>query len=139
MSVVPHAEERGVTILIEALPSSQCDVIQSLDEAAGLVCDINSPAVKTMFDTHNAVEEVTPHAELVDRHFDVIRHVHVNEMDGSHCGRGDYDFKPVLTVLKSRGYNGWVSLEAFNFEAGPETIANESLRYLESEIARLPE
>jgi D-psicose/D-tagatose/L-ribulose 3-epimerase len=138
-SVAPHAENRGVTILIEALPSSQCDVIQSLDEAAGLVHDINSPAVKTMFDSHNAVEEVTPHAELVERHFDVIRHVHVNEMDGSHCGKGDYDFKPVLATLKSLRYNGWISLEAFNFEDGPEAIANESLRYLESEIERLPE
>ena len=139
MSVVPHAEGRGVTILIEALPASQCDVIQSLDEAAGLVHDINSPAVKTMFDSHNAVEELTPHAELIQRHFDVIRHVHVNEMDGSHCGQGDYDFKPVLATLKSLGYNGWISLEAFNFEAGAETIAHESLRYLESEIERLPE
>src|SRR5688572_18981544 len=26
MGVTPHAEQRGVTILIEALPSSQCDV-----------------------------------------------------------------------------------------------------------------
>ena len=137
-TVVPHAEHRGVTILIEALPSSQCDVIQSLEEAAGIVRDINSPAVKTMFDTHNAVEETTPHAELVDRYFDVIRHVHVNEMDGRHCGRGDYDFKPVLTVLKQRAYSGWVSLEAFDFSPGAETIATESIRYLESEIERLP-
>jgi D-psicose/D-tagatose/L-ribulose 3-epimerase len=137
--VIPHAEQRGVTILIEALPSAQCDVIQSLEEAAGIVRDINSPAVKTMFDTHNAVEETTPHAELVDRYFHVIRHVHVNEMDGRHCGRGDYDFKPVLSTLKQRGYNGWVSLEAFDFSPGAETIANESLRYLQSEIERLPE
>ena len=139
MSVTPHAEKQGVTILVEALPSSQCDVIQSLDEAAGIVRDINSPAVKTMFDTHNAIEETTPHAELVERHFDVIRHVHVNEMDGRHCGRGDYDFKPVLAMLRRKGYNGWISLEAFDFSFGPETIANESLRHLEAEIERLPE
>ena len=139
MSVTPHAEERGVTILIEALPSAQCDVIQSLDEAAGLVRDIGSPAVKTMFDTHNAVEETEAHAELVDRHFDLIRHVHVNEMDGRHCGQGDYDFKPVLATLKNRGYNGWISLEVFDFSPGADKIANESLRYLESEIERLPE
>jgi D-psicose/D-tagatose/L-ribulose 3-epimerase len=43
--VVPHALQRGVTILVEALPSAQCDVIQSLEEAAGIVRDINSPAV----------------------------------------------------------------------------------------------
>jgi D-psicose/D-tagatose/L-ribulose 3-epimerase len=139
MTVVPNAEQRGVTILIEALPSAQCDVIQSVDEAAGLVRQIGSPAVKTMFDTHNAVEETESHATLVDRHFDVIRHVHVNEMDGRHPGQADYDFKPVLATLKNRGYSGWVSLEVFDFTPGAETIANQSLRYLESEIERLPE
>jgi D-psicose/D-tagatose/L-ribulose 3-epimerase len=136
--VVPHAEERGVTILVEALPPSQCDVVQSLDEAAQIVRDIGSPAVKTMFDTHNAVEETEAHADLVNRHFDIIRHVHVNEMDGRHPGQADYDFKPVLAMLKRRGYGGWVSLEAFDFTPGAETIANQSLRYLESEIERLP-
>jgi D-psicose/D-tagatose/L-ribulose 3-epimerase len=139
VGVTPHAEERGVTILIEALPSAQCDVIQSVDEAARLVRAINSTAVKTMFDTHNAVEETEPHATLVERHFDIIRHVHVNEMDGRHPGKGDYDFKPVLATLKDRGYNGWVSLEVFDFTPGADTIANESLRYLEAEIERLPE
>ena len=134
----PHAQDRGVTILIEALPVGQSDVVQSLDEAAALAAEIGSPAVQTMFDTHNAVDEVEAHAELVDRHFGVIRHVHVNEMDGKHCGAGDYDFKPVLAVLKQRDYAGWVSLEAFDFSPGAETIANESLRYLESEIERLP-
>jgi Sugar phosphate isomerases/epimerases len=134
----PHAQDRGVTLLIEALPVGQSDVVQSLDEAAALVAEIGSPAVQTMFDTHNAVDEVEAHAELVDRHFGVIRHIHVNEMDGSHCGVGDYDFKPVLAVLKRRNYAGWVSLEAFDFEAGAENIAGGSLRYLESEIERLP-
>ncbi|HUS06172.1 MAG TPA: sugar phosphate isomerase/epimerase family protein [Bryobacteraceae bacterium] len=135
----PHAQERGVTMLMEALPAGQCDVVQSLDEAAGYVMDVGCPAVQTMFDTHNAVEEVESHAVLVDRHFGVIRHVHVNEMDGRHCGTGDYDFKPVLGVLKQRDYAGWVSLEAFDFAPGPERVAMESLRYLESEIERLPD
>ena len=42
-------------------------------------------------------------AALVDRHFPLIRHVHVNELDGRHCGTGNYDFKPVLEVLRRRG------------------------------------
>lgn len=137
VEVAPYAAERGVTILMEALPPGQCDVVTTLDEAAALVRRINHPNVKTMFDTHNAVKETEPHDVLVERHFDLIRHVHVNEMDGKHCGKGNYDFKPVLRVLKRRNYQGWVSLEAFDFSFGGEAIANESLRYLESEIARL--
>lgn len=138
-SVALHAGERGVSILIEALPAYQCDVILTLDEAAALARQINHPAVATMFDVHNAVDEAEPHHCLVEKHFSRIRHVHVNELDGKHCGRGNYDFKPVLDVLRRREFTGWISLEAFDFSFGAETIANESLRYLESEIARLPQ
>jgi D-psicose/D-tagatose/L-ribulose 3-epimerase len=137
-TAAPHAAERGVTILVEALPKGQCDVVITLEEAAGIVHSIASPGLRTMFDVHNAVDEIQPHAALVDKYFDVIRHVHLNELDGKHCGSGSYDFKPVLATLRRRGYSGWVSLEAFDFTPGAEKLANDSLRYLESEIAKLP-
>ncbi|MGO9256354.1 MAG: sugar phosphate isomerase/epimerase family protein [Bryobacteraceae bacterium] len=136
--VAPDAAAHGVTVLVEALPANQSDVVQSLAEAAAIVREIASPAVQTMFDVHNAVDETEPHAVLVDRYFDVIRHVHVNEMDGRHCGTGSYDFKPLFETLRRRGYAGWISLEAFDFSPGAERLAAESLRYLEGEIAKLP-
>jgi D-psicose/D-tagatose/L-ribulose 3-epimerase len=139
-AVAPHGEARGVAVLVEALPIGQGDVIQNLAEAAGIVRRIASPAVGTMFDVHNAIDETEPHAELVDRYFDLIRHVHVNELDGKHCGAptaAPYDYRPVFEVLARRGYRGWISLEAFDFSFGAEHIANESLRHLESEIAKL--
>jgi len=135
--VAPHAAQRGVTVLVEALPLNQCDVITTLAEAVAIVNQVNSPAVRTMFDTHNAVDESESHASLVDRYFDLIRHVHINEVDGRHPGTGNYDFKPVLDVLRRREYRHWVSLEAFDFTPGSETIANDSLRFIEKEIAQL--
>jgi sugar phosphate isomerase/epimerase len=134
-SVAPQAEQRGVTVLVEALPIEQSNVVNTLAEAASIVRQIGSPAIQTMFDTHNAVNETEPHAALVEQYFDVIRHVHVNEMDGRHPGMGDYDFKPVLTTLERLGYRGWVSLEAFDFSFGAEKIARESIDYLNKEMA----
>ena len=61
----------------------------------------------------------------------------MNETDGGHCGTGDYDFAPVLATLKRLDYQGWISLEAFDFAPGAERIAAESLRYLESVIERI--
>jgi sugar phosphate isomerase/epimerase len=131
--VAGQAGERGVTILMEALPLGQCDVVTSLDEAAALVRQIDNPAIRTMFDCHNAIDESEPHALLLDRHYDLIRHVHVNELDGRYPGSGSYDFKPVFDVLRRRGYPGWISAEVFDFTPGPETIARDSLRYLETQ------
>lgn len=136
-AVAPQAESRGVTILVEALPRNQSDVINTLAEAAAIVEQIGSPAIRTMFDTHNAVNESEPHAALIDRYFDLIRHVHINELDGRHPGTGNYDFRSVLDVLRRRGYRHWVSLEAFDFTPGAETIAFDSFRFIEKEIAQL--
>jgi D-psicose/D-tagatose/L-ribulose 3-epimerase len=136
-SVAPDASSRGVTILVEALPANQTDVILTLEEAASIVRELNSPAVRTMFDVHNAIDEPEPHAVLVDRYFDLIHHVHVNELDGRHCGTGNYDYKPVFEVLRRRNYSRWISLEAFDFSYGAEELITQSLRHLESEIAKL--
>jgi len=136
-SIAPDAERRQVTVLVEALPIPQSDVVESLEEAAGIVRQLASPWIQTMFDVHNAVNESEPHAVLVDRYFDLIRHVHVNEMDGRHCGTGDYDFRPVLEVLARRHYAGWISLEAFDFTPGGDRIASESFNHLQGQIAKL--
>jgi D-psicose/D-tagatose/L-ribulose 3-epimerase len=135
--VAPQAEDRGVRLLIEALSPSQTDVVTSLDEAAALVDRIGSPAIRTMFDTHNAIDETEPHDVLVERNFEKICHVHVNENDGRHCGAGNYDFAPVLAALRRLNYAGWISLEAFDFSPGAEPLAAESLHYLQKIIAGL--
>jgi sugar phosphate isomerase/epimerase len=135
-SVAPQAHERGVKILVEALPANQANVVTTLAEAVSIVKQIGSPAIQTMFDTHNAVDETEPHNALVEKYFDVIRHVHVNEMDGKHPCKGDYDFKPVLRTLERLRYAGWISLEAFDFSFGAETIARESIEYLDREMSK---
>jgi sugar phosphate isomerase/epimerase len=129
-SITPLAEARGVSLLMEALPGSQSDVVNTLADAAEVVRQIGSPAVRTMFDCHNAEDETVPHDALIEQYFDRIGHVHVNEMDGRHPGTGDYDFVSIFRTLKRLDYSGWVSLEAFDFEIGAERIATETIEYL---------
>ena len=128
--VAPHAEEKGVTVLVEALPAAQSDVVQTLEEAVAIVREINSPGVRTMFDTHNAVDETEAHAVLVERYFEYLRHVHVNEIDGRYPGTADYDFATILGTLLRLNYQHWVSLEVFDFKPDAARIAQESLEHL---------
>ncbi len=130
--LAPHARSRDVTVLVEALPAAQCDVVQNLAEAAALVHEIDHPAIQTMFDTHNAVDESEPHSALIERYLPLIRHVHVNEMDGRYPGTGNYDFAAALRTLDRLDYQGWVSLEVFDFAPDPVTIARNSISYLQS-------
>lgn len=127
-----HAEDRRVTLLVEALSPDQCDVVTSLGEAVSIVKQIGSPAIQTMFDVHNAIAETTPHLELIRDFFPYIKHVHVNELDGKEPGMGDYDFSSLMKCLADLDYTSWVSLEAFDFTRDPKEIINRSLRHLQT-------
>jgi sugar phosphate isomerase/epimerase len=130
-AVAPQAEDRGVTVLVEALPVGQSDVVQNLAEAVAIVQEIDSSAIRTMFDTHNAVDESEPHPALVERYFAFLRHVHVNEMDGRYPGTGDYDFGALFETLIRLDYRHWVSLEVFDFKPGAAEIARQSIAHLQ--------
>jgi D-psicose/D-tagatose/L-ribulose 3-epimerase len=126
----PHAEKRGVQLLLEPLSKNQTDVVTTLEEAVAIVREIGSPAVQTMFDVHNAVDETSPHADLIKRFHSQIRHVHVNELDGREPGTGNYDFGGLLSALDQVSYQGWVSLECFEFSRDSREIASRALQQL---------
>ena len=128
--VAPHADERGVTILIEPLAPHLCNVITTLQEAVDLVEAVGHTAIRTMFDIHNTAGETLPVGELIRKHISDIGHVHINEMDGRHPTTGSYDFSAPLQAFKDLFYEGWISLEVFQFEPNGEEIARISAEYL---------
>ena len=64
--LAPHAAERRVTILLEALAPRLSDVINDMDEVVRIVKQVNSPAVTGMFDVHNAAAEKLPHGDVIE-------------------------------------------------------------------------
>lgn len=130
-----HAETRGVKLLIEAVSPAQTDVVNCLGDAVQIVRQIGSPAVQTMFDVHNAVDEREPHLDLIRKYAAYIQHVHVNELDGTEPGFRDYDFTSLLAALSKLGYAGWVSVEAFDFSRPGEAIASGALDRLRGSLS----
>jgi len=133
-SVAPHALEAGVTILIEPLAPRLSNLLNRLDETVELVRQIESPAVRTMFDVHNTAGETLPAPALIAKYIPFIRHVHLNEMDGRRPGTGSYDFRALFAALARYSYSGWLSLEVFDFQPSGKVVASEALRYLRSQI-----
>ena len=128
--LAPRAAARHATISLEALDHTQTDVVNTLAEAVAVVKQVKQPSIQTMFDFHNIPDETEPPEVLVRRYRPMIRHVHINEMDGRHPGTGHFDFLPVLRVLKETKYTGWVSLEVFDFSLGAERIGGEAMAYM---------
>jgi D-psicose/D-tagatose/L-ribulose 3-epimerase len=135
--LAPLAASRRVKILIEPLAPQFTNVVNTIAEAVALVREINSPAVRAMFDTHNTVAEKSDHGELIKQYRDYIEHIHLNEMDGRYPGTGNYNFQIVLQALKEIGYRGWVSVEVFDFTPGGEKIARDSFSFIRQLEAKL--
>jgi sugar phosphate isomerase/epimerase len=136
-ALASDAERAGVTVLVEAIPAAETNVVNTLAEAAAVVARVQSPAVQTMFDVHNAADETDAHEVLIARYLSLIRHVHVNEPDGQEPGMGTYDFAAVLRALASGGYTGWVSVESFDFSRTGADIAQRSMNSLRESAARI--
>jgi D-psicose/D-tagatose/L-ribulose 3-epimerase len=130
LRIAPQAVNRGVTILVEPLAPHLCNVINTLEEAMAVVRAVNSPAVATMFDTHNTAAEKEAPADLIRKYLPHIRHVHLNEMDGRRPGAAGYPFKIVLSALRQGAYRHWISVEVFDFQPDGETVARQALEYL---------
>jgi sugar phosphate isomerase/epimerase len=89
-----------------------------------------------MFDFHNTLDETEPWTDLIKKYYDNIKHIHVQNMDGTLI-RTDAipgDFIPVFQTLRDLNYKKWVSLEVFDFSPGGKFIAEESMKtFLEIE------
>jgi D-psicose/D-tagatose/L-ribulose 3-epimerase len=124
------ASDRGITLCLEPLPRPEANFMLTLAEATDIMRRLDHPAAKTIFDVKSASSEGIPLPQLVREYAPSIAHVHANDANRRGPGFGETDFKPVLAALKEVGYEGYVSVEVFDYSPDPETIATESLKYL---------
>jgi sugar phosphate isomerase/epimerase len=128
--IAPYAAERGATILVEALSSKDTNVINTLDESRELIRSINNPGIGGMFDFHNCTDETRTWPELIEDYFDIIQHVHLNEVNGSYPGTGSSDFAPAFMKLAGKKYKGWISLEIFHQPENPDSVLSKTMQFL---------
>ena len=122
--------DRGVTYCIEPLTDEETNFVTGVAEALKLVEAVGHPNFQTMVDCRAAATEVRSHSEVIVQAGNAMRHVHVNDPNLRGPGFGELQFAPILKALQDLRYNGYVSVEVFDFEPDPETIAARSIGYL---------
>lgn len=140
--VAPAIGEYDVKLLLEPLSSDQTDVINTVGDAVEVVRAVDHPAVSAMFDFHNTADETEPMHEVIREYYSYLEHIQIQEMDGSYLGdEGEIEhfdeYVEALRAFRELGYDKWVSLEVFEFEPGPETIATESMEALDRLVAAM--
>jgi D-psicose/D-tagatose/L-ribulose 3-epimerase len=130
-SLADFAAQRNCTILLESLSADQTDVINTMEEAEEAIRRIDHPAIRGIFDFHNCANEEGSWEDLIEEHYPVIRHVHLNEVNGSWPGTGSSDFLPAFRKLAEKGYGGWISLEIFHLPEDPARVLKETGEFLD--------
>jgi sugar phosphate isomerase/epimerase len=91
---------------------------------------LRSPSLKVILDVKAMSSEKKSIPEIIRESWPNFAYFHANDKNLKGPGFGDVDFLPIATTLRDVGYEGWVSVEVFNFDEGPEAIAIRSLDYL---------
>jgi sugar phosphate isomerase/epimerase len=136
--LAPHLAQSGVTVLLEPLQDRVTDVLNTLHEARAIIDAIGSPRIASMLDFHNSQDERESWESLITGYTDIIRHVHLNEVDGHHPslverpGRARSEYAAAFRALAAKGYAGWISLETFHTADSPETVLAETRAFLEN-------
>jgi sugar phosphate isomerase/epimerase len=127
---VARAEERKVTVCFEPLGPSETNFINSAAEAIAFVRRLPSPYFQIILDVKAMSAEPAPIPQIIRQAWPHFRHFHANDPNLKGPGFGEVDFRPIAAALNGVGYDGFVSVEVFNFDEGAETIASKSLAYL---------
>ncbi|MBI4664040.1 MAG: sugar phosphate isomerase/epimerase [Verrucomicrobia bacterium] len=125
-----RAEQRAVTICFEPLAPSETNFINTAADAIRFVQQLHTPHFKIILDVKAMCSEAKPIPQIIRESWPNFAYFHANDKNLKGPGFGDVDFKPIAAALKEVGYNGYVSVEVFNYDDGPEVIATKSLDYL---------
>ena len=130
-ALLAHATQAGVTLCIEPIAPTITDFITTVDEGLRLVEQIAHPRCQLMIDVRAACSEQRPIPELIHKAAPHLVHFHANDDDGRYPGRGHADYWGIALALREIDYQGWLSVEVFQFDESPEEIASRSLAALQ--------
>jgi sugar phosphate isomerase/epimerase len=123
--------ERGVVLCIEPLSTEETEFINTAEEGRRLVDELGHPSFGLMLDVHAmALTESRPMEDVIKDQREVLAHLHANDANRQGPGCGEVDFHPILKALRRIGYDGYVSVEPFEFDPDAETVARQCVRYL---------
>ena len=135
--VLPVLESNRVVLALEPLGPQETNFLLTAAEAVELIERAGSPQIQLHLDCKAMSSEATPIVELIRQNRRRLAHFHANDPNRQGPGFGALDFVPIFQALKEIRYEGWVSVEVFDYSPGIERQARESIEYMRAIVDRL--
>lgn len=133
---VPTLEECDVTIAVEPLGPLEGDFLNTAELGAQLCRMVDSPYCRLHLDVKAMSTESKPIPQIIHEQRALLHHFHANDPNKLGPGMGEIDFVPIFRALHEVNYQGWVSVEVFDYSPGAETIANTSMKNMLAAIEK---
>lgn len=108
-----YAAQKNVRFALEALNRFETYFLNTMEQLADYLDEVDHPNIKAMYDTfHSNIEEKNPVAAIktIKRH---LIHVHISENDRGTPGRGHVPWAETYKGLKAAKYDEWMTIESF--------------------------
>lgn len=121
------AGQHDQPLIYEPLNRYETNLAKTLDEGVQLLKSASTSNVKLLADLFHLNIEESRIEESIRKAGPYIGHVHFVDSNRRAAGMGHLDFPPIIQALKTIGYEGYLSAEAFalpdSLEAARTTIA----------------
>jgi hydroxypyruvate isomerase len=104
----------GLDLLVEPINNRDIPgfLVPRQSEGVELISEVAAPNFFLQCDLYHTVMMGDDPAAILDRHWNVIRHIQFADAPGRHePGTGTIDFAPLFARIDAKGYAGWVSAE----------------------------
>lgn len=136
--VAPRAHDHGVTVVVEPLNKTACNVLTTVAECAALVNEVAHPGFRLLVDAYHLMMDGDSYRSIV-AHGALLAHTHIATLQHRFAPAAEQcDFTEFFDSLAKANYTGRLSIEANIPNPETELPAALSLLRTLSETVKSP-